>query len=460
MLKLLSFITLIFFLRWEATILISFIIIFFLFFFFYSRFTERFAVNNIFLIDNVRCTLLILLGLVFVIILIRSYFILLRDNISNYFKCCVSILYFILFLTFLVFNLFQFYLFFEISLIPTFFLIMMWGYQPERIQATLYILIYTVAASLPLMVGIFVLYRNAITLYIHTLLVDLSLSHYWYVIMLLAFIVKLPLYIFHLWLPKAHVEAPVAGSVILAAVLLKLGGYGIIRLRYIFSHFTKFVSSIFISISMWGIIITSIICIRQSDIKCLIAYSSVGHIGIVVRGIIRLNSYGYWGSYIIIISHGLVSSGLFCIANIIYEFFSTRRIIIMKGIILVNPIMSILWFITLMMNVGVPPFISLIREIIIIMRILNLSIFLLLVFLVRSLLRICYSLYLYISLNHGVINIIVNYFIFYNSRNYLTLVFLIRPMFIFFLYPNIIIFLLLYILKKNVELQVQRYLYD
>lgn len=152
---------------------------------------------------------------------------------------------------------------------------------------------------------------------------------------------KLPLFTVHLWLPKAHVEAPIAGSMILAAILLKLGGYGILRIVSLLGASIPKVNLPIIGISLLGGVVTRAICLRQSDLKSLIAYSSVGHIGLILAGALRKSIWGIQASLAIMIAHGLRSSALFVMANINYEFSHTRRLFLTKGILVVMPILTI-----------------------------------------------------------------------------------------------------------------------
>lgn len=305
--------------------------------------------------------------------------------------------------SFSVSSILIFYIIFEASLIPTMVLIITWGYQPERIQARIYLIIYTITASLPLLIIILIIYTKSkhINISIPDQIIRIRNSQLLWLILILGFLVKLPLFSVHLWLPKAHVEAPVAGSIILAAILLKLGGYGLARIIIIFNYINKLLVAPIVSVAIIGGVITSIICLRQTDIKSIIAYSSVGHIGLIVAGILSNSKLGMQASLAIIIAHGLRSSAIFCMANINYSITSTRRIVLTKGIISIIPNISMWWFIFSCANMAAPPRINLIREIILIIAIIKQSIIVIIPLRLIRFITVAYSLYLYSSTNHG-----------------------------------------------------------
>nr|AND96521.1 NADH deshydrogenase subunit 4 [Onthophagus alcyon] len=323
-----------------------------------------------------------------------------KNYYMNFFMFVILMLLIFLYITFSSMNLFLFYLFFEMSLIPTLILIVGWGYQPERLQAGIYLLFYTLLVSLPMMISIFFYYEKFFSLdffFINNMISNV----YMYMCINLAFFVKMPMYLVHLWLPKAHVEAPVSGSMILAGVLLKLGGYGLMRLMMIFLEIGMKINLIFILISMYGGLLVSLICMRQIDIKSLIAYSSVAHMGLVLGGIMTMTYWGMCGSLVMMLAHGLCSSGLFCLANINYERFISRSMYLNKGMINLIPSMSLWWFLLSSSNMAAPPSLNLLGEIMLINSLVSWNSLLMLMLMFLSFFSAVYSLYLYSYTQHG-----------------------------------------------------------
>lgn len=315
------------------------------------------------------------------------------------YSLCLILLGLILTLAFSSNRILMFYVFFESSLIPTLLLIICWGYQPERLQAGRYIMVYTVTARLPLLVLIFSLCYKASTFdmaVIKTISSDVDSK--FLVFLYGAFLVKLPMYSVHLWLPKAHVEAPLAGSIILAGILLKLGGYG---LYVVNKCFCLNIGIFFLSLGLWGALLACFICLRQTDMKALVAYSSVAHIGLVIVGVLRNTVYGITSAIIIIFAHGITSSALFCITYFTYEKVNTRRITYLKGILQLYPILGLFWFSLCCINIAAPPTLNLVRELFIVPCLWKVSILIIIVIGTMVFFSAAYNIFLYTSLNHG-----------------------------------------------------------
>nr|YP_913337.1 NADH dehydrogenase subunit 4 [Tinca tinca]QPF96678.1 NADH dehydrogenase subunit 4 [Tinca tinca]QWE36574.1 NADH dehydrogenase subunit 4 [Tinca tinca]BAF41398.1 NADH dehydrogenase subunit 4 [Tinca tinca] len=301
----------------------------------------------------------------------------------------------------------MFYVMFEATLIPTLIIITRWGNQTERLNAGTYFLFYTLAGSLPLLVALLLLQQSTGTLSMLVIqysqpLLSSSWGHkIWWAGCLIAFLVKMPLYGVHLWLPKAHVEAPVAGSMVLAAVLLKLGGYGMMRMMIMLDPLSKELAYPFIILALWGIIMTGSICLRQTDLKSLIAYSSVSHMGLVAGGILIQTPWGFSGAIILMIAHGLVSSMLFCLANTAYERTHSRTMILARGLQMVFPLTAVWWFTANLANLALPPLPNLMGELMIITTLFNWSPWTIALTGIGTLITASYSLYLFLMSQRG-----------------------------------------------------------
>nr|AHH34347.1 NADH dehydrogenase subunit 4 [Eurema hecabe]AQZ39427.1 NADH dehydrogenase subunit 4 [Eurema hecabe] len=346
-------------------------------------------------------------------------------NNNNYYKefflLNILMMLMLLYLTFSVMNMFMFYLFFEASLIPTLILILGWGYQPERIQAGLYLLFYTLFVSLPLLMGLFFIYEDLNSMMMYMYKFFNSYSFILYLSMLLAFLVKMPMYFVHLWLPKAHVEAPISGSMILAGIMLKLGGYGLMRVMIMFQKLSMNLGVLWITVSLVGGFFVSLKCFCQVDMKSMIAYSSVAHMGLVISGVMTLNYWGMMGSYILMIGHGLCSSGMFCLSNINYERVMSRSLFLNKGMMNFMPSLSLWWFLFMINNMAAPPSMNFFGELELINSLLSYSWLTMLMLMLISFFSAGYSLYLYSYSQHGEYNMSLYSFYSGLSREYLLL---------------------------------------
>lgn len=314
----------------------------------FLNFTFSFGLDGISIFFFVLSSFLIFLCVLFVW----------EANLLKEYIIALLLIDFFLLFVFSALDLLLFYIFFEAILIPMYLMIGVWGSRERKIRAVYLFFFYTLFGSLLMLVGLLYIYNVVGTLNLEYLLTHVFTfeEQCWlWLAFFLSFASKVPMFPFHVWLPEAHVEAPTVGSVLLAGILLKLGVYGFLRFSLtLFPLASLFFSPFVYLLSVLGIIYASLSAIRQTDLKRIIAYSSVAHMNLVTLGIFSFNAIGLEGSILQSISHGFVSGGMFLLVGIIYERYHSRFLYYYGGLVHVMPVYSVLLLVFTMANIALP----------------------------------------------------------------------------------------------------------
>ena len=349
---------------------------------------------------------------------------------------------------FISFDLFFFYFWFESILIPMSLLIGIWGNQSRKINAIFYFFIYTVLGSSLMLFSIiyvYVFYKTTNFFILSYFLVfNKTQQIYLWIAFFLAFAVKIPMVPFHVWLPEAHVEAPTAGSMILAGLLLKLGYYGFVRFFLnMFPDANLFFNPLVSSLCILGCLYGALLALSQIDIKKIIAYSSVSHMNLCVLGIFSSDLNALVGSCLLAVGHGFVSVALFFLIGCLYERYHTRLIDYYSGMSQLLPLFSLFFFYFIISNFAFPLSINFIAEFLMFLGIANWNFFSFFFLIFYSVLSLSYNLWLYVRIMLGSCKLISVYNMDLTKLELLVLAPLVFLNFFLCFFPNILINLLI-----------------
>lgn len=319
-------------------------------------FFEYFSISTLFVLDNLAiifCFLTTFLSAICLFLTWKS-----PKYLSTSYFISIWLLEFCLFHAFSSLNLISFYIFFEITLVPMLLLILIWGSRQRKLHAAFLFFFYTALGSIFLLFGILWLYFLTNTIFLPNLsylYIDLVNQKILWILFFLGFAAKVPLIPLHTWLPEAHVEAPTPGSIILAGLLLKIGTFGMLKFMFpLLNLATTFFKPLAFTFALLSIYHASLVAIRQLDLKKIIAYSSIAHMGFVILGLFSTNLYGFLGSIFIMLSHGFVASSLFFLVGFVYDRYGTRNILDYSGLVLTCPVFVCSFFFLSLANMSFP----------------------------------------------------------------------------------------------------------
>jgi NADH-ubiquinone oxidoreductase chain 4 len=409
---------------------------------FVSEFNQLSFCHLNFGVDGISLYFVLLTTFITPIALLSNY-----NNINNNLK--IFLVSFLLLeslqiCAFVSLDLLLFYIFFESVLPILFIVIIIFGHGNDRFRSAFLLFLYTLAGSLPMLLCILVIYSyigstdfQVISLYE----ISLESQKLLWLGFFLAFAVKTPLYPFIIWLPKAHADSPLAGSIILAATILKLATYGYLRVLINFlPDATNYFNPLVQTVAVIAIIFASFSTIIQQDTKRLIAYSSIAHMGVVVLGLFSNSIQGIEGALLLALAHGFVSPGLFiCVGGIIYDRTGTRVINYIKGLVTYMPVFTIIFFIFTIANTGIPLSLNFLGEQLSLIGIWQQNPIIAALGATGIILSACYSLFLFNRLSYGNLSPLLTPIKDLNRREYYLLISLIIPTILFGIFPNVLL---------------------
>jgi proton-translocating NADH-quinone oxidoreductase chain M len=406
----------------------------------YTFSTETYNINFSFGLDGISIFLFLLTSLlIFLCILF-----ILNEKLLKYYVLNLLIIEFLLFLVFSTLDLFLFYIFFEAILIPMYLLVGVWGSRARKIRAAYLLFFYTLVGSLLMLLGLLYIFNTVGSVnleYLFCYSFTFQEQYWLWLAFFLSFASKIPVFPLHIWLPEAHVEAPTVGSVLLAGILLKLGVYGFLRVSLtLFPDASLFFSPFLYLICSLGVVYASLTAIRQTDIKRIVAYSSIAHMNLIVIGLFSFTLIGLDGALLQTISHGFVASALFFCIGILYNRYGSRSIFYYGGLVHIMPLYSTIFLLFTLANIALPGTSSFIAEFLLLMGVFKINATLTFIVAISVIIGGSYSLWLYNRLIFG--NLKIYFMTNYSDlslKEFSVLIPLLIPVILIGIYPNCIL---------------------